>query len=525
MKISLPLISASATGLSAPVDAISAADAYLVGIAYEDLCQGTVSDDFEHYGIDLQKLKATGFEGKTGEVQILTGSNNFGPGLVIAAGIGRFPGVTNIRTATIEAIRAGTSFKHIASYLIYAAADLDDDDFEMAIQAHAEGIVLGAYAFREYKSSQQKTELRKVSVVAPSKFAAAHRNGQRIGEAVNFARDLVNEPGGSLTPRKFAGRVQTMARQNGLSCKVWNKPAIEKAQMGGLLGVNRGSEQEPRFVQLAYTPKKASRGHLALVGKGITFDSGGLSIKPASGMMTMKYDMAGAAAVAGAMFAIASLKPSVKVSAYLPMTDNMTGGDATRPGDVLKTHSKKTVEVLNTDAEGRLILADALSIASKAKPDAVVDLATLTGACVVALGDDIAGLLGNNNGWNESIEKSAKRTDEKVWELPLVSEYRSQLDSSVADIQNIGSNYGGTITAALFLQEFVGEGIAWAHLDIAGPAFREKAEPKGATGYGVRLLADLAANFKKSELSKPPAIPASSKPASAKSAPTKKKKS
>ena len=299
-----------------------------------------------------------------------------------------------------------------------------------------------------------------------------------------------------MTPRLFASRAQAMARKAGLQSKVWTFAAIKNAKLGGLLASTAVLTRNPDFVELSYVPKGKSGGHLALVGKGITFDSGGLSLKPANAMMTMKCDMSGAAAVLGAMSIISVIKPSIKISAYIPMTDNMTGGDATRPGDVIRIHNKKTVEVLNTDAEGRLILADALSLASKAKPDAILDLATLTGACVVALGEDIAGLMGNNDKWITQIKSASKQTGERVWELPLVEEYRSQLDSPVADLKNIGSNYGGTITAGLFLQEFVDEKIPWAHLDIAGPAFKENGIIKGGTGFGVRLIANLAKNFK-----------------------------
>ena len=262
--------------------------------------------------------------------------------------------------------------------------------------------------------------------------------------------------------------------------------------------MNRGSTLPPRLVELTYTPKGKAKGFLALVGKGITFDAGGLSIKTGQGMMTMKCDMGGAAAVIGAMSVLKDLEVPCKVKAWVPMTDNMLGGDATRPGDVLTIRNGKTIEVLNTDAEGRLILADGLSLASEAKPDAIVDLATLTGACMVALGPKIAGLMSNNDDWVEQIESASANTGEQVWHLPLPPEYRKHVDSSVADMKNIGIPYGGALTAGLILQEFVGEGIPWAHLDIAGPAFTDADDAetvKGGTGFGVRLLADLASNF------------------------------
>ena len=281
---------------------------------------------------------------------------------------------------------------------------------------------------------------------------------------------------------------------------MWDEKEIRKQKLGGLLGVNRGSEQPARFLRLEYAPAKAS-GTVALVGKGITFDSGGLSLKPADGMIGMKGDMGGAAAVLGAFSAIATLGAKVKVLGFLPITDNMTGGDATRVGDVLTARNGKTIEVLNTDAEGRLILADGLSLASEAAPDAIVDLATLTGACMVALGERIAGLMGNDQGWIDQVQAAADAAGEKVWPLPLPSYLRGKLDSELADMKNITSTrYGGALAAGVFLQEFVGEGIPWAHLDIAGPADSSEVEGelvKGGTGFGVRTLVSLLTGFKR----------------------------
>ncbi len=326
------------------------------------------------------------------------------------------------------------------------------------------------------------------------------RSGGVIAEAVCFARDLVNEPGGTLTAPEFADRAASAARAAGVKAKVLDEAGIRKARLGGLLGVNRGSVQPPRFIELSYDPPKAtaSTPTLALIGKGITFDSGGLDLKTAAGMLTMKCDMGGAAAVVGALVAIGQLGVPVRVRGYVPTTDNMTGGDATRPGDVLTYRNGKTVEIGNTDAEGRLILADALCVASEAKPSAIVDLATLTGACMVALGDRIAGLMANNDGLAEQINTASERVGEAFWRLPLPTEYRKQLDSQIADMKNIGGSYGGALTAGLFLQEFVGEGIPWAHLDIAGPAYVDWDDAeiaKGGVGFGVRTLVDLATHF------------------------------
>jgi len=376
---------------------------------------------------------------------------------------------------------------------------------ELARQSLVEGIALAAYSFSAYKSEPDDTKIRWVDIAgggsAPNRSAV--ERGALLADAQMFARDLVNEPGGTLTPAAFAKRLEAMAADKGLGIKVWDRDAIVEGRLGGLLGVNRGSANPPRLVELFYEPAPEPEAEipppaLALVGKGVTFDAGGLSIKTGQGMMTMKYDMAGAAAVAGAMSALDGLKVPCKVRGYIPMTDNMLGGDATRPGDVLRIRNGKTIEVLNTDAEGRLILADALSLACEAEPDAIVDAATLTGACAVALGPRIAGLMGNNRSWIDQIRCASATSGEAVWHLPLPKEYAKQFRSSVADMANIGKPQGGALTAGLILQEFVADSIPWAHLDIAGPAFSDSDDneiAKGGTGFGVRLLANLAESF------------------------------
>ena len=365
-------------------------------------------------------------------------------------------------------------------------------DAAEATQAVVEGIGLAAYRFG-YATTKPKPGIERVSLVGSTAAGvrAAVDRGTAVVEGVSLARDLVNEPGGKLTAPEFANRVRRMARDKGITVKVLDEAAIKRARLGGLLGVNRGSDRPPRFVELDYRPKGRAKGTIALVGKGLTFDAGGLSIKTGQGMMDMKMDMGGAAAVVGAFAALPALAPSCRVRGYLPMTDNMLGGDATRPGDVLTIRNGKTIEVLNTDAEGRLVLADALSLATEAKPDAIVDLATLTGACMVALGPKIAGLMGRNDDFLGQVEAASDRSGERVWRLPLPAEYRKMVDSSVADMKNIGGPYAGALTAGIILAEFVGDDIPWAHLDIAGTAWSDKDGPvwaKGATGYGVRLL-------------------------------------
>ncbi len=291
------------------------------------------------------------------------------------------------------------------------------------------------------------------------------------------------------TPTYLATLAKKLGKESGIEVEVWEPKRIASEKLAGLIAVARGSNEEPRFVRLRYRAKGAKR-RVALVGKGITFDSGGLSLKPAKSMETMKCDMAGAAAVLGTMTALGRLKPAIDVDGFIPITENLPGGKAQKPGDVIRFRNDKTVEVLNTDAEGRLILADALTLAADTKPDAIIDLATLTGACMVALGTQVAGLFSNDQALADRLLKVSVETGEPLWQLPLVAEYKDDIKSAVADLKNIGGGHAGSITAALFLQEFVGT-TPWVHLDIAGPAFLEKGlpyAPKGGTGFGVRTL-------------------------------------
>jgi leucyl aminopeptidase len=336
--------------------------------------------------------------------------------------------------------------------------------------------------------------------VNPSATAcAALDRGAAIADAVAWARDMVNQPSGDKPPVAFAAAARKLMRGRGVTVNVFDVPQIRDMKLGGLLGVGQGSQQTPRFLKLTYAPRGARGKPLAFVGKGVVFDSGGLSLKTAGGMETMKTDMSGAAAVIAAMSALQALGVKTRVTGYVPLVENMPSGTAIRPGDVLRIRNGKTVEVLNTDAEGRLILADALSLASEDKPAAVIDLATLTGACMVALGDKIAGIMGNDDEWIAEVRAAADRTGEAMWPLPLPPEYRKLLDSEVADLRNIGTqSNGGALTAGLFLQEFV-DGAPWVHLDIAGPARAGSDDGytvKGGTGFGVRTLIELARTFK-----------------------------
>jgi len=444
-------------------------------------------------GVPAGQLKAAGFEGKSGQTHTWPDRDR----VLALVGIGAAAEVDTDAVRRAGAVAARGFGRHARIGIDLPESELAATD---ARQALVEGVRLGSYKFLTYKSQGKPGKLARVDVGGGSgaRNQAALDLGSAIADGQTLARDLVNEPGGTLTAPEFAKRAAAAGRKAGLTVKVWDEAAIKKGKLGGLLGVNRGSDLPPRLVEFTYNPKGKAKGTLAIVGKGIVFDAGGLSIKTGQGMMTMKCDMGGGAAVVGAMSAMKQIAPQCRIRAYVPMTDNMLGGDATRPGDVLKIRNGKTIEVLNTDAEGRLILADGLSLASEAKPDAIVDLATLTGACMVALGPKIAGVMGNNDSWIDQIRGASDASGERVWHLPLPKDYKKQIESPVADMKNIGTPYGGALTAGLILQEFVADGIPWAHIDLAGPAWSDADDAeitKGGTGFGVRLLIDLATNF------------------------------
>jgi leucyl aminopeptidase len=326
---------------------------------------------------------------------------------------------------------------------------------------------------------------------------AAASRGEVLGEAMNLTRRLVNEPPSEMYPESFAAEAATVCKTCGMAIEVWNQGRLEAERCGSLLAVARGSAREPRLVIARYNGGPANGPPLALVGKGVTFDSGGLSIKPNDGMKTMKCDMAGAATVLGAMQAIARLKLPVNVVGLCGLVENMLSGNSYKLGDVLRARNGKTIEVLNTDAEGRLVLADVLDVALQHQPSKIIDLATLTGACVVALGNDVAGLMTNNQSWGDAVKSAAETVGEPLWQLPMFAEFGEQIRSEVADIKNVGDGrWGGAITAAKFLEEFVA-GKPWVHLDIAGPAFLESSKSwldAGGSGYGVRTLVEVARN-------------------------------
>jgi leucyl aminopeptidase len=338
--------------------------------------------------------------------------------------------------------------------------------------------------------------MEQLNIIAEEKdfslVESAAKKAQIIAESVYFTRDLVSAPGNEMTPAILAKKAQEIARRKSITCKVMDKAKMKELGMNSLLGVASGSNQEPKFIILEYSGGKKSSNPIVLVGKGLTFDSGGICIKPAEKMDEMKSDMSGGAAVMGAIMAAAELRLTLNIVGLIPATENMPSGTAYKPGDILKSYSGKTIEIINTDAEGRLILADALAYAAKYKPAAIIDVATLTGACIIALGDDVIGMLGNNDELKSEINKAAKISGELVWELPLWEKYHEQIKSDIADYKNSGGRAAGTITAAAFLSKFVGDS-PWVHLDIAGPAWTDKDKdyiPKGASGVTVRLLVE-----------------------------------
>ncbi len=383
-------------------------------------------------------------------------------------------------------------------------------DAEDAAQALTEAAILATYRFDSYLSKAPKgsSKLKKLTILeADAKRLAAVRRGakagQQIAEGTCVARDLCNHPGNTATPTYLAQQAKRIGRRHGLKCQVLEEPAIRKLGMGALLGVSAGSAQPPRFIVLEHhrpAEKKAARSKpLVFVGKGVTFDSGGISIKGSAKMGEMKFDMSGAAAVIGAMQAVAALGIRQHIVGLVPATENLLDGKAYKPGDVLRTMSGKTIEIDNTDAEGRLILADALTYAQRLNPVAIVDLATLTGACVVALGTHATGLVATDDDLAERLQSAGDTTGERVWRLPLWDDYKQQIRSPVADMKNSGGRDGGAITAAALLSEFVGT-VPWAHLDIAGTAWTQCSRhyiTRGGVGVGVRLLVELARRWSK----------------------------
>ena len=477
------LVVAACTGPAGPQPAPGAKDV-------DDALGGTLA----------ATLAALGASGEDGEVTKIASGGRLTAPLIVAVGIGADSGDAPIepevpRRAAGAAVRAVVSpggngqpgQRRIA--LALPARD------QVEAEAVALGALLGSYTFRRYRS-EPAAQVTLTLLAGGSHAAEAARRAEVLATAVNLVRDLVNTGPSDLVPATFADRAGQIAAEAGMDIAVLDEGALAGGGYGGILGVGQGSVHPPRLVRLEYAPPQASKV-LVLAGKGITFDSGGLSLKPAKAMETMKSDMGGAAAVLGAMQAIAALGLSVRVIGYLPLAENMPSGTAQRPSDVLTIYGGTTVEVLNTDAEGRLVLADALARSGSDSPDVLVDVATLTGAQVVSLGPRVAGVMANDDALRDAVVDAAGRAGEAMWPMPLPDELRKGLESSVADLTNVAPDRnGGMLVAGLFLREFVPPGVRWAHLDIAGPSYNDGSPhgytPKGGTGAATRALVQIA---------------------------------
>ena len=469
------------------------ADVLVIGIFKGQRYSGAVKSINDSLGNALKNIsEEERFEGDLGKSLMLSRTlGKIGSKRVLMVGLGE---KTEFSTNTLRKI--GTlvtnKVKGLSSIIAFSSELFRGPGH---ISALTEGLLLGSYEFNKYKTNNSEgNEIEKVIFASKQVKASTLKEetdfARLISESTNLARDLVNEPPMYLTPRKLAEVASQIAKDGGLNCEIFDYAEIERRGMNGLMAVSSGSEEPPRFIHLTYEPPRKSRRSIAIVGKGITFDSGGLCLKPPDSMRTMKMDMGGSAVVLGVMKAIAVLKPSVRVHGLIAASENMTGAKAYKPDDVIRAYNGKTIEVINTDAEGRIVLSDALCYAVELKVDEIVDLATLTGACMVGLGSYTAGVMGNNQTLIDKIRKASDSVGEKTWQLPMDDELRVEIKSNVADIKNAGSRMGGAITAAMFLENFVGD-VPWAHIDIAGPAFLEKESnwnPKGGTGFGVRTI-------------------------------------
>lgn len=462
------------------------------------------------------------FEGEKPKIQNLLGEKKFSgkacdslfipktvqkkASSVLLVGLGKKEKYTldKVRRAAARLISQAKSLKDKRVYF-----DLDSfakDSLTDAAQAAVEGARLSIYEFGKYKSKPHPSkELEEFGLLLEESrqsknVSLAVSQGELISEGVIFTRNLANEPPNVMTPTRLADAAKEMAAKNNLNCKILNKRDIQKLKMGGVLGVAQGSAEEPRFIILENRPAHPKfREPIVLVGKGITFDTGGISIKPSNDMDKMKFDMCGAAAVIGTMKVIANLKLPIRVVGLAPVCENMPGGRAQRPGDIVRALNGKTIEVLNTDAEGRLILADALAFAARYKPKVLIDIATLTGACAAAFSDICSGLMTTDADLGKRLIEAGNRSGERLWELPLWDDYFDLIKATYADIQNISKKSAGAITAGMFLKEFADHTKSWAHLDIAGTAWNESApkplSPIGATGMGVRLFVELIKSY------------------------------
>jgi leucyl aminopeptidase len=447
--------------------------------------------------LSRKTLESLGFTGKVGQTYVVPAEKG---AVSVLIGVGELAKLdtASLRKAAAAFARAAANFASVSTTL----ANIGRLDRKIAAQVVVEGMSLATHRYTDLKTVDKKApKLAHVSLVGSgAATTSGAKRGQVIANATNMARDFANMPPAYLTATIFANKAVEIAGESGLKVEVFNKDQLLAMGCGGIVGVNRGSVEPPRMVRLTYKPTGAKgKPHLVLVGKGVMYDSGGISLKPSDpSHAMMKGDMSGAAAVLATMSTLKALGCTNQVTGYLMCTDNLPSGSAMAMGEVLTMRNGKTVEIHNTDAEGRLVLADGLSLATEQKPDAIVDIATLTGACQRALGSGMAGVMGNNQKWIDQLTAAAERTSDKLWQLPLEREYRPALDSYVADMKNVGGE-AGAITAALFLEEFVGD-TTWAHIDIAGPMWTDSDNgwlQKGMTGYGTRLLIDAALNFRR----------------------------
>lgn len=466
----------------------------LRGVAAElDTAMGGAISDILRTGTD--------FTGKAGDTVLLRPVRGIAAGRLLMVGLGeaRRVGAEELRVMGGTAVREAVSLKGSSVALLMPSPLPRRMDARDTAEALAEGAGLGGYLFEQYRSGERKQAPETVTVVGADRktsrlVRAGAEAGSIIADAVAVARDLGNHPANVATPTMLAEQAQKLAKAHGFKVEVLGPKEIDKLGMGGIKAVAAGSDQPPRVIIMRHSGgRRGRRRPVVLVGKGLTFDSGGICIKPADGMDRMKTDMAAGAAVIGTMAGVARLKLPLDVVGIVPSTENMGGASAFRPGDVLKLYDGQTIEVISTDAEGRLILADALAYAKEMKPVAIVDMATLTGSCVIAIGHHASGLMGTDNALMVRIEKAGAATNERVWRLPLWDEYFEQIKSDIADMKNTGGRPAGAITAACLLSKFTGD-VPWAHVDIAGTAWADKEKPyvpKAATGVGVRLLIEL----------------------------------
>ena len=485
------------------------ADAIVVNLfeGVEEIIGATAAVDKALDGAIRLLIKQREIQGKLGEVSIIHTLGKLPARMVVVVGLGKREtfDLDKVRQVVGCFCRSLRKLNCLKVATILHGVESGGVVSEAASQALAEGCLLGLYSFQKYKKSEYE-DIEDLLIVGgnesrlPSIEQAVHK-GRVMAEATILARDMVNEPANYMTPSRMADVAREVSERHDLEFKVFDNHDMESMGMGALLGVARGSNEPPKLITLGYRGDKKSKSTIGLIGKGITFDSGGISIKPSEGMGEMKDDMAGGAAVMAAIEGIAKLKPRINVTAVVPATENLPSGSALKPGDILKVMNGKTIEVINTDAEGRLILADALSYAIKEGLSPLIDLATLTGACRVALGTGYSGAFTNNQELVDKVLRAGSKTGEKLWQMPMPEEYKEMIKSQIADIKNTGNRYGGAITAALFLSEFVGD-VPWVHIDIAGTASSEKESGyivKGATGVGVRTLIEMVLSLAKSD--------------------------